>query len=115
MHHIQIDRFEGDGKRVEVLQYHEAKWGDHDNDNIRSALAGGLLWLMDALIISKQELHWFVYASVRTLTVCFRSEITCKNLLNIRYCKEMKQIRETYRTFDKSFKKLKRCFIVVDT
>ena len=35
------------------------KWGDRDNDNVRSALAGGLLRLMDALIISKQELQCF--------------------------------------------------------
>lgn len=41
------------------MQYSGAKWGDHDNDNVRSALAGGLLRLMDALIISKQELQWF--------------------------------------------------------
>lgn len=35
------------------------KWGDRDNDNVRSALAGGLQRLMDALIISKQELQCF--------------------------------------------------------
>lgn len=46
---------------MEVLQYSGAKWGDRDNDNVRSALAGGLLWLMDALIISKQELQQFAY------------------------------------------------------
>lgn len=39
------------------------KWGDRDNDNVRSALAGGLLRLMDALIISKQELQCFAYPS----------------------------------------------------
>lgn len=50
-------RWEG----AEVLQYSGAKWGDRDNDNVRSALAGGLLRLMDALIISKQELQWFAY------------------------------------------------------
>lgn len=43
--------------RTEVLRYSGAKWGDRDNDNVRSALAGGLLRLMDALIISKQELQ----------------------------------------------------------
>ena len=36
-----------------------AKWRGRDNDNVRSALAGGLLRLMDALIISKQELQCF--------------------------------------------------------
>lgn len=53
-----------------LLQYGEAKWGDHDNDNVRSALAGGLLRLMDALIISKQELQ--------RLRVCVRA---CDNCL----------------------------------
>lgn len=47
---------------MEVPQYSGAKWGDCDNDNVRSALAGGLLRLMDALIISKQELQWFGHA-----------------------------------------------------
>lgn len=47
----------GRGEGTEVLQYSGAKWGDRDNDNVRSALAGGLLRLMDALIISKQELQ----------------------------------------------------------
>lgn len=79
---VQIDGFEGvqkggggarrdGGGTVEVLlQYGEAKWGDHDNDNVRSALAGGLLRLMDALIISKQELQ--------RLRVCVRA---CDNCL----------------------------------
>lgn len=49
-------RWEG-GEGTEVLRYSGAKWGDRDNDNVRSALAGGLLRLMDALIISKQELQ----------------------------------------------------------
>lgn len=48
---------ENGGGGMEVLQYSGAKWGNRDNDNVRSALAGGLLWLMDALIISKQELQ----------------------------------------------------------
>lgn len=47
----------GGEEGTEVLQYSGAKWGDRDNDNVRSALAGGLLRLMDALIISKQELQ----------------------------------------------------------
>lgn len=56
-----------------------AKWGDHDNDNVRSALAGGLLRLMDALIISKQELQWFAYIKLmRTIIVRFRLEFTRK-------------------------------------
>lgn len=41
-----------------MVQYSGAKWGDRDNDNVRSALASGLLRLMDALIISKQELQY---------------------------------------------------------
>lgn len=62
---------------AEVLQYSGAKWGDRDNDNVRSALAGGLLRLMDALIISKQELQWFTCIKlVRTIIVCFRSKST---------------------------------------
>lgn len=64
-HHVQMDESEGGGmvgegeggRGAEVLQYSGAKWGDCDNDNVRSALAGGLLRLMDALIISKQELQ----------------------------------------------------------
>lgn len=63
-----------------MLQYSGAKWGDRDNDNVRSALAGGLLRLMDALIISKQELQWFAY-TVRTGTdncLFSRSEFTRK-------------------------------------
>lgn len=62
-HHVQMDESEGGGngrrrgEGAEVLQYSGAKWGDCDNDNVRSALAGGLLRLMDALIISKQELQ----------------------------------------------------------
>lgn len=64
-----------EGVLAEVLQYSGAKWGDRDNDNVRSALASGLLWLMDALIISKQELQWFTYIKlVRTIIVHFRSE-----------------------------------------
>ena len=57
-----MDESEGVEEKEGVLaevQYSGAKWGDHDNDNVRSALAGGLLRLMDALIISKQELQWF--------------------------------------------------------
>lgn len=50
-------RRRGWGEGTEVLQNSGAKWGDRDNDNVRSALAGGLLRLMDALIISKQELQ----------------------------------------------------------
>lgn len=60
-HHAQMDETEGveekEGILAEVPQYSGAKWGDRDNDNVRSALASGLLWLMDALIISKQELQ----------------------------------------------------------
>lgn len=64
---------------AEVLQYSGAKWGDRDNDNVRSALASGLLWLMDALIISKQELQWFTYIKlVRAIIVRFRPESTCE-------------------------------------
>lgn len=67
-----------------MLQYGEAKWGDHDNDNVRSALAGGLLRLMDALIISKQELQWF--------RVCVRAYDNC--LFSIRtYAKSVRQKR----------------------
>lgn len=79
-HHAQMDESEGvegkeEGVLAEVLQYSGAKWGDRDNDNVRSALASGLLWLMDALIISKQELQWFTYIKlVRTIIVRFRSE-----------------------------------------
>lgn len=67
----------GEGVLAEVLQYSGAKWGGRDNDNVRSALAGGLLRLMDALIISKQELQWFTYIKlVRTIIVCFRTKST---------------------------------------
>lgn len=60
---------------AEVLQYSGAKWGGRDNDNVRSALAGGLLRLMDALIISKQELQLFTYIKLaRTIIVRFRSK-----------------------------------------
>lgn len=59
----------GEGRCGGALQYGEAKWGDHDNDNVRSALAGGLLRLMDALIISKQELQCF--------RVCVRAYDNC--------------------------------------
>lgn len=60
---------------AEVLQYSGAKWGDCDNDNVRSALASGLLWLMDALIISKQELQCFTYIKLaHTIIVRFRPE-----------------------------------------
>lgn len=52
----------------------ETKWGGRDNDNVRSALAGGLLRLMDALIISKQELQCF--ALVRVCT-CKRFRCVC--------------------------------------
>lgn len=75
---------------MEVLQYGEAKWGDHDNDNVRSALAGGLLRLMDALIISKQELQWF--------RVCVRAYDNC--LFSIRtYAKSVRQKREERERF----------------
>lgn len=64
-----------EGVLAEVPQHSGAKWGDRDNDNVRSALASGLLRLMDALIISKQELQWFTYIKlVRTIIVRFRSE-----------------------------------------
>jgi len=33
----------GDGGGMEMPQHSGAKWGDRDNDNVRSALAGGLL------------------------------------------------------------------------
>lgn len=75
-----MDEFEGVEAKAEggfgggaAVQW--GKWGDRDNDNVRSALAGGLLRLMDALIIRKQELQWFAYIKlVRTIIVCFRSE-----------------------------------------
>lgn len=81
-HHAQMDESEGveekeKGILAEVLQYSGAKWGDRDNDNVRSALASGLLRLMDALIISKQELQWFAHIKlVPTIIVHFRSETT---------------------------------------
>lgn len=78
-----MDEFEGVEEKeervlAEVLQYSGAKWGDRDNDNVRSALASGLLWLMDALIISKQELQWFTYIKLmRTIIVRFQWNL-CK-------------------------------------
>lgn len=75
-----MDEFKGVG-REEVLQYSGAKWGDCDNDNVRSALAGGLLWLMDALIISKQELQWFAYVVCAYNNRPFLGTITQKVLL----------------------------------
>lgn len=70
---------------MEVLQYGEAKWGDHDNDNVRSALAGGLLRLMDALIISKQELQWS--------RVCVRACDNCPFSIRT-YAKSVRSKRE---------------------
>lgn len=48
------------------------EWGKRDNNNVRSALAGGLLQLMDALIIRKQELQCFEFASILALPMHFR-------------------------------------------
>lgn len=73
-----------------------AKWGDRDNDNVRSALAGGLLRLMDALIISKQELQWFAYIKLmRTIIVRFRLEFTREEKMK----KTSQRIQGKYKQF----------------
>lgn len=92
---------------AEVLQYSGAKWGGRDNDNVRSALAGGLLRLMDALIISKQELQLFTYIKLaRTIIVRFRSKSMREKKLKKDPFKEYKEIRiilGTCRMFDKLY------------
>jgi len=86
---------------AEVLQHSGAKWGDRDNDNVRSALAGGLLRLMDALIISKQELQWFTYIKRAYDNCLFLIEMYTRKIIKKDSFKEYEKNKNNFESVER--------------